>query len=447
MVWNSLKSRKLILCWGVCWGLCAILTLGWVCPAGATIGSTIRQFGPIKDLAAGSAHVCVVNKAGRVYCWGDNSKGQTNTPHGLGITQSLIAYGEYTCALNNGGQVHCWGDRQYPFGTPRGLSHITGIWLSDTYWVCAISSTRQLTCWDPRDPSPSVNYPNPPYLSASIPDSIGAVKEVSSVYYNSNPDNSSQCLLNKDHDWYCLKGQPTASWTLQPGKLRHISSYCVITLEGQADCASDYVGSIRIPSNTRVFADYSWILPWGGWAYCAWGEYSSMICSGSGPLASQQPKLINVRKMVVGMGGEMVFNLPAHMDEPDYSSIRWFACAIAAGDFVRCWGTQEKGVLGPLPQNNVLADSKIILEHGLAWPWKAYDIKHSWHNQASSIMYYWQQNYKHAWKRLHTQHTELRLHRYMVGSQIRFCGTTSNSLGRSTICSNPSRPIRRSDLR
>jgi alpha-tubulin suppressor-like RCC1 family protein len=76
------------------------------------------------DLAAGATHACAV-VAGRVHCWGSNSRAQTGTPTAAGMGADLqlkpvevldledvaeVAAGNgHTCARRADGRVLCWG--------------------------------------------------------------------------------------------------------------------------------------------------------------------------------------------------------------------------------------------------------------------------------------------------------------------------------------------------
>lgn len=98
-------------------------------------GTTVDRFAPsglqsthgdtrAVAVAAGGLHSCLLNSAGQVWCWGDNSVGQlgrgTTSEHELNIAEPValpspgrataITAGTYhTCALLMDGQVSCWG--------------------------------------------------------------------------------------------------------------------------------------------------------------------------------------------------------------------------------------------------------------------------------------------------------------------------------------------------
>jgi alpha-tubulin suppressor-like RCC1 family protein len=121
-------------------------------------------------VAAGSRHACLLSRGGRVYCWGENAKGQlgdgTNAPHSVplqvpglvGVTAISSGKGEHTCALTSDGAVLCWGsnangqlgdgtntDRNVPTLVSR-LGRIRAIGVGGAH-SCAIDPSGAATCW------------------------------------------------------------------------------------------------------------------------------------------------------------------------------------------------------------------------------------------------------------------------------------------------------------
>ena len=75
---------------------------------------------PETALATGSAHACVLNVAGRAYCWGENSNGQLGngatassaTPVAVAgnLTFAMVEAGDSTtCGVTPSGEGYCWG--------------------------------------------------------------------------------------------------------------------------------------------------------------------------------------------------------------------------------------------------------------------------------------------------------------------------------------------------
>jgi alpha-tubulin suppressor-like RCC1 family protein len=93
-----------------------VSVLGQPTPTNPFVGAT--------DIAAGGKHTCVLDTAGVVRCWGDNSVGEL----GLGMTGSsvtmpqpinglsatAIATGfDHSCAITSTGAVVCWGSNTF----------------------------------------------------------------------------------------------------------------------------------------------------------------------------------------------------------------------------------------------------------------------------------------------------------------------------------------------
>ena len=96
-----------------------------------TRGLTNQKSVKWAQVAAGNVHTCAVTTEGEVYCWGDNSYGQTDIPAGLlsenrdsGMPNpgflKIVTGGNHTCVLENeqaatssvpaAGSIVCWGD-------------------------------------------------------------------------------------------------------------------------------------------------------------------------------------------------------------------------------------------------------------------------------------------------------------------------------------------------
>jgi alpha-tubulin suppressor-like RCC1 family protein len=81
----------------------------------------IADIGNVVDVAVGMRHVCAVNDAGLVYCWGENSLGQLGARRveeridspvrveGLEGAVAITAGMMHSCALLKDGRVSCWG--------------------------------------------------------------------------------------------------------------------------------------------------------------------------------------------------------------------------------------------------------------------------------------------------------------------------------------------------
>lgn len=68
----------------------------------------VPEIRPATRRSSGSDHICQIVAEGRLRCWGDNERGQTDAPSG--VFSAISAAGDTTCALTAGGGVRCWGD-------------------------------------------------------------------------------------------------------------------------------------------------------------------------------------------------------------------------------------------------------------------------------------------------------------------------------------------------
>lgn len=409
-------------------GLCSV-------SAYASTGRTINQFGPLHDLVVGSDHVCVLNNIGRVYCWGDSSKGQLRITKGMGVVNSLIAGNTYTCAANRVGRVYCWGGGREKLWVPPQAQGTEKLWQVGTNQICGALSSGRAICWYPLDLSGM-------WFDQQLP--LGS-EEVHKLYSVSGWDSSYRklCMISKNHHWYCWENN---EWVLKRTDIRDAQAHCTIALSGQTEC--DYAldeEPVLFPANPSGIDIVRFGV--GGWRMnCSWNQSGITVCSHPGPTTSAIPRLKNIRKIRVGLGGEVVHDNYLGEDILDPDSVGYIACALAAGDLARCWGTKPGGVLMPTVYNDLLAQTQVKVRSGRAWPLRLYDLKHSWFNRTSRIKYDWQIRKHGRWTSLGKSDSQLRIGSQLKGHQLRFCGGASNGFGRRVICSHPSPTISRRDL-
>ena len=128
----------------------------------------------VTALALGDEHVCALDTAGGVKCWGRNDRGQVGNNGTLdrqvptsvvglasGVT-AIYAHHQQTCAIVDTGAVKCWGrndrgqvgnngtlDRQVPTDVV-GLSGVTALAMGDGH-VCALTNAGAVECWGRND--------------------------------------------------------------------------------------------------------------------------------------------------------------------------------------------------------------------------------------------------------------------------------------------------------
>ena len=126
---------------------------------------------PFTALAAGGLHACALTADGAVWCWAYGAYGQLGNGsiaaaydapvevHGLPPVASISAGGNSTCALDRSGKVWCWGENgrgQLGVGTTLGSAtpvQVHGLGLAATAisvgydHACAILSDASAMCW------------------------------------------------------------------------------------------------------------------------------------------------------------------------------------------------------------------------------------------------------------------------------------------------------------
>lgn len=132
------------------------------------------------DVSVGYLHVCAIVASsdeaqdGKLYCWGDNTRGQLgignsfpqNTPQIVSSPYryaNVVAAGSSTCATRSTGEVDCWGDNSYgQFGngyvsngyaqTPNQVANVQIIAARGTLsgngrTFCGLRGDGETVCW------------------------------------------------------------------------------------------------------------------------------------------------------------------------------------------------------------------------------------------------------------------------------------------------------------
>lgn len=104
-----------------CWGSSANGQIGSDAQRAFGKPLAIEQLGPVQRIASGASHVCALERAGTVKCWGRNTEGQLGDGKsgsrikpvqvaGLEDAVDLASGHRHTCARTRAGKVWCWGD-------------------------------------------------------------------------------------------------------------------------------------------------------------------------------------------------------------------------------------------------------------------------------------------------------------------------------------------------
>ena len=149
-----------------CWGPMQLTTVaGNFSPNGYSYlgGRPVAGLHLMAETAAGDGFVCARTRAGEIFCFGRNDKGQLGdgprvedrplpTPvDGLTGAAALVAAPAYACALRAGAEVRCWGAHPLSerLGTkPAAIPELAGaleVAAGDRH-VCARLAARRIEC-------------------------------------------------------------------------------------------------------------------------------------------------------------------------------------------------------------------------------------------------------------------------------------------------------------
>ena len=113
---------------------------------------TVTAYG-LRGVTCGSDFACALDDVGKAYCWGANDFGQLGSGQvnatssaaavpvtGLSDLQKIVAGSHHACALDHSGKVYCWGDASKgqlggpdtssKYGTPQAVPKVTAEWLA-----------------------------------------------------------------------------------------------------------------------------------------------------------------------------------------------------------------------------------------------------------------------------------------------------------------------------
>src|SRR5688572_11643128 len=134
--------------------------------SGGTGGQTCTPIA-LESIEAGAYHICGIDSVGKVWCWGDPSRGSLgqdaemgDAPLGVTLEAPAIDLGlgwGHTCAVLDDGRVSCWGrnshgqlgdggteDRSTP-AIVEGVTDAVAVSASDLS-TCVLTSAGEVSC-------------------------------------------------------------------------------------------------------------------------------------------------------------------------------------------------------------------------------------------------------------------------------------------------------------
>jgi len=244
---------------------------------------------PVAQVAAGNGHACALDVDGRVFCWGDNSDGQSTPPQGRFI---YIASYYGTCGIGGDGSITCWGSVPEP---PTGAFTQLSIGPAG---ACGVRTDQTLQCWDSNGSQP----PQGTFLQVSVGKNVA-------------------CAVRDDQTVACWgsnvwgEGSPPSGAFQQVAVATGDNFTCGLRMDGTIDCWGQ--GSDAIVSHPGPFTQVAV----GGYHACGlrddgnlecWGRYDAVRSIPDGPFTQ-------------------------------VSAGTHFSCALRPNKTVVCWGRDDQG--------------------------------------------------------------------------------------------------------
>jgi alpha-tubulin suppressor-like RCC1 family protein len=343
-----------------CWGLSNVL--GQV----ITSNSTPAQKTSLTNVVAlsggnfqtgGLGHICALQRAGTVQCWGSNINGElgngaTNDPSyfsgvqttpvavtGLTDAVSITAYGATTCAIVTDSSVKCWGSGlngqvgvgvqnpsttsthiSFPVAVPNSNNSVS-LAMSD-YMTCAVKTDGTVQCWGTNFDSQSSTTTLGGVMGS--PTTLAGISNVASLSLG----NGHACALKTDATVACwgtyYRYATNNTATLIRTTPVTVSDYTLSTVASSAPLTNVLAVSSGI--------DHTCALKDDGRVFC-WGWNSS----------GQLGDGLNVDR---NMAAPVNFGTTNTTIMSAITAGALHTCAITTTGDVMCWGHGDSGQLG-----------------------------------------------------------------------------------------------------
>ncbi|MEZ4265742.1 MAG: lamin tail domain-containing protein [Myxococcota bacterium] len=295
---------------------------------------------PLHRITAGQRHVCVIDDAGAVSCWGRNNSGQlgdgslidASSPRAVTLPEAAISISSsriHTCALLQSGVVNCWGENgQGQLGdgtttdalTPIAVPGLTGVvsLAAGGSHTCAVRSDGTARCWGRG-------------FSGVL--GTGGTADSGSPTAVALLDDAVQITASAESTCAVSSGGIVTCWgTGTSGKL------------GNASYSTDNLSPRRIAPGTALAFTGSSVVA-GATHTCITRANGTAACFGSGSyghLGTGSTSSANTPVPVSSLTG--VKTLQAGLDH---------TCAVRTNGTLACWGRNSDGQLGNGNTNTV----------------------------------------------------------------------------------------------
>jgi alpha-tubulin suppressor-like RCC1 family protein len=315
-------------------------------PAGASPNVTTA---PPAQLAAGDRMTCAI-AAGKVYCWGRNDNGNlgdgTTTDRTTAVPvrtdgvlsgKTLVDIGAaghgYNCVLDSAGKPYCWGENEHSQlgdGTTANSSLPLAVTLGpmagkqlrrigDQYdHTCALDSTGHAFCWGHEDQGGLGNG-----ASADVNVTVPTAITQPVAFRDLSPGEHMTCAIGTDHRAYCW-GDNDAGGVGDNSTIDRTTPVAVFTggaLSGKS-IAQISAGTARACA-----------LDTAGAAYC-WGDNSDGALGDGTTTNADTPQAVQVSGVLAGKHLVRIETDQHH------------TCALDNAGAAYCWGNNSDGQLG-----------------------------------------------------------------------------------------------------
>ncbi|MFO0562956.1 MAG: hypothetical protein U0269_33355 [Polyangiales bacterium] len=323
----------------------------------------------IVAVAVGTGHVCAVTESGRVYCWGNNSNGQTSemsssqTPTPVQVPNinaaRLVAAGAtHSCITDQSGKVQCWGSSdQGELGMNTGLSRQTtpvtvtingtdtdrSLGLGNRF-SCARDVNDAVHCWG-RNDGGRLGYAGNSDSTQTLTFDSGMATALTTVRLAVGSDHACAETINgmNEHDIYCW-GSRSAG---QSGNGVSASPYERPTmLDDRAGIA------MRTPLNDLVAGSTHTCFvasggPNAGKAFCFGGNGFGQLGNGTTNNSDTPVNALNTAGIIRLAAGD---THTCALSGPSGSGTIW------------CWGNNDSRQVGS-PSPSMIANPQVVNIH------------------------------------------------------------------------------------
>ena len=325
---------------------CAITTKKVHCWQGPSAG-VFHDFKNPRQIKSSENHNCLIDDNG-VWCWGNNSYGQTDVPYGIKNPKLLAVNGYESCVVHDEG-ITCWG-RYGKELSRRSYFSTRQIVMNDSFNICVLDDSG-IHCWDEsRDYYiPNDHIQNPTSVDLLYNGNFCASDDAG-IYCNDYPGTLPSGLkgstdfksiengfcvvkLNKTHCFDFDGNEILTSILKSP---RQIAGNCALDIDG-IKCWSYEHEELRSKFiNEKINVDKDFIVGQG--AGCGYNSKNLLKCWGgdaSNSIDLNAPAGFSFR-------GQL-FNTAIHRDQ---------ICAINTAKQVACWGAFSNEIILPDYINN-----------------------------------------------------------------------------------------------